>query len=94
MPSKTFDKEQLKLVIWEDSELLELIKDDITDTGRWSVHHEMVFKDVETGKFYLTNYSIGATEQQDERPFEYGPDEIECDEVAQVERTILVYEKI
>lgn len=50
----------------------------IVDTTRWSIVHEIVFEDHE--KFYMTTYSEGATEIQDERPWEYD-DEIECTEV-------------
>ena len=55
-----------------------LIKDDIIDTTRWSIVHEIVFED--KGKFYMTTYSEGATEYQDERPWEY-EDEVKCTEV-------------
>jgi hypothetical protein len=51
---------------------------DITDTSRWSIHHKIVFE--HEGKFYQTHYSEGATEQQDERPWEY-EEEIDCVEV-------------
>ena len=54
------------------------IKDDIVDTSRWSVHHEIIFS--YDGKFYRTYYYEGATEMQDERPWEYET-EIECIEV-------------
>ena len=54
------------------------IVDKIIDTTRWSVVHEIVFED--NGKFYQTTYSEGATEMQDERPWEYD-DEITCTEV-------------
>lgn len=54
------------------------IVDEIVDTGRWSIYHRIVFSD--NGKFYETSYSEGATECQDERPWEY-EDEIECTEV-------------
>lgn len=40
--------------------------------------HEIVFKD--NGKFYSTTYSVGATEMQDESPWEYER-EVECIEV-------------
>lgn len=50
----------------------------IVDTTRWSIIHEIVFED--NGKFYMTTYSEGSTEIQDERPWEYD-DEIECTEV-------------
>ena len=54
------------------------ILDKIIDTTRWSIIHEIVFED--NGKFYQTTYSEGATESQDERPWEY-KDEVECYEV-------------
>lgn len=55
------------------------LEDIITDTTRWSILHTIVFEF--DGKFYRANYSVGATECQDERPWEY-EDEIECIEVA------------
>jgi len=54
------------------------IVENIIDTTRWSIIHEIVFAD--KGKFYRTTYSEGATECQDERPWEY-EDEVECEEV-------------
>jgi hypothetical protein len=54
------------------------IKNDIVDTGRWSIHHEIIF--AYDGKFYRTWYSEGATEMQDESPWEYDT-EVECTEV-------------
>ena len=54
------------------------ILNEITDTSRWSVYHRIVFG--YEGKFYETHYSEGATEMQDESPWEY-EDEVECDEV-------------
>ncbi|MCC0645357.1 hypothetical protein KGF41_13910 [Clostridioides sp. ZZV14-6150] len=51
----------------------------VIDTSRWSISHEMIFE--YKGKFYRTYYSEGATEMQDESPFEYEDDIIECEEV-------------
>lgn len=50
----------------------------IINTTRWSIIHEIVFED--NGKFYMTTYSEGSTECQDESPWEYD-DEIKCTEV-------------
>lgn len=74
---KVFNKEYLtkKLGLPYDCKLIE---DDIIDTTRWSIVHEIVFED--KGKFYMTTYSEGATEYQDERPWEY-EDEVKCTEV-------------
>lgn len=70
--SKDYLKDELDLP-YENT-----IVNNIIDTGRWSIYHEIVFAD--KGKFYMTTYSEGATECQDERPWEY-EDEIECTEV-------------
>lgn len=46
----------------------EAIVDDIVDTSRWSEEHYIVFE--HEGKFYQTRYSCGATEMQDESPWD------------------------
>ena len=71
-------KELLINILWEDHDLedTEVIQDTIVDTSRWSENHELVFK--YQGNTYITHYSCGATENQDESPFEYAPDEVEC----------------
>lgn len=70
----------------------ETVLDEITSHSRWSVHHRRVFK--ADGLFYETSYSVGATESQDESPYEYEPEEIECAEVVPVSRTVTVYERV
>lgn len=66
-----------------------LIEDNIIENDRWSILHEIIFK--YNDKFYKTCYSIGATEMQDEKPWEYD-NEIECTEVRQVEKLVKVWE--
>ena len=66
--------------------------DEIVDTSRWSVQHNCVFKDND-GKFYETFYSIGATECQDERPWEY-EDDVTCYEVEQREVKITKWVRV
>lgn len=56
-----------------------IMLDEITDTSRWSIHHRIVFKYTDD-KFYQAFYSVGATEQQDEQPWQYN-EEIELTEV-------------
>ena len=69
-----------------------IIYDNIVDNTRWSICHELVFE--YDNKFYMTGYRVGATECQDESPYEYDDAEIECQEVKPVEKTITVYEPI
>ena len=63
------------------------IEDSVIDTSRWSVYHEIVFE--YEGKFYRAFYSVGATEMQDERPWEYD-DTVIC---TQVEKKLVQVEK-
>jgi len=68
----------------------ETVVEEIVDHSRWSIHHRRVFK--HDGKFYETYYSHGATEYQDESPYEYEGDMIECKEVFPVQKMVTVYE--
>ena len=43
----------------------------MVDQSRWSIVSEAVFEHTPTKKFYSMFWSMGATEQQDELPFEY-----------------------
>ena len=65
------------------------VYDKIIGHRRWSVDHERVFE--HDGRFYRTGYSEAATEGQDERPYDYQPDEIECEEVFPRQVTSTVY---
>lgn len=95
MAKEKFSTHDLQLMAYEDHDrgVYEVIKDEITSHSRWSVGHVMIFKVLATGKYYSTYYSVGATEYQDEGPYEYGEDE-ECDEVVPVQKTVTVYEPV
>lgn len=67
----------------------EIIYDDVTDNSRWSVYHECVFK--LNDKYYRTYYSVGATEMQDESPYECDGEWIEVTEVVPKEVTVIQY---
>ena len=78
--NKTFTKKYLT----EDLDLpYNALEDNIIDNSRWSIQHEIIFQ-VNDGKFYKTYYSVGATECQDESPWEY-EDNITCYEVKKQE---------
>jgi len=64
-------KEQAQNIIWEDEEDWELVYDNIEDTSRWSEFHEIVCLHKPTGKYYMSSYSQGLTECQDESPWDY-----------------------
>ncbi len=84
MPSIMVKKSNLQsLVGYEEVEDLEVVHDEIWDHRRWVVVHRLIFK--KNNKLYETTYNIGATESQDESPFEYEPDEISCQEVREIQ---------
>ena len=67
------------------------VEDKITGKSRWSIVHRAIIKLDE--KFYKVVYQVGATEQQDEGPFEYQKT-VECTEVRQVEKLVKVWEPV
>lgn len=68
-----------KKILLEDLDLpWSAIENTVVDNSRWSIQHEIIFE--YQGKFYCTYYSVGATEQQDESPWEY-EDNVGCTEV-------------
>lgn len=87
-----FQKEFLQEALWGDYGGVETISDEITDNGRWSIHHYWVFK--YQGRYFGTSYSVGATEYQDERAFEYDGDAnglVDVDEVEPYEKIVIDY---
>lgn len=90
-----FPKEFLQGLVYEEEakfngKIATIIDDKICNNSRWSIQHEAHFE--YDGKFYATYYNVGATEMQDEAPYEDDNSEIECDEVRQVEKLVKVWE--
>ena len=86
--NKTFDKTYLteKLVLPYSKYV---VSDTITDTGRWNIEHELIFMDPADNKYYRTSYREGATELQDEHPWEYD----ETVEAVEVEKKLVIKEE-
>ncbi len=65
---------------------------EIDGNGRWSIYKTAVFLHEPSKKHYSMSWSVGATESQDERAFEYT--EPEPIEVHQVEKTVTIWEPV
>ena len=65
--------EEARRVVWGEHEDWIPLNDtkQIIDHGRWSVHYKQVFKHISTNKYYMIEWSVGATEIQDLKPFQY-----------------------
>lgn len=70
---------------------IKILSDKQTGNSRWSIHHELTVKIQD--KVYQTTYSTGATEYQDERPWQ-DEKEVTFIEVRPVEKMITVWEKV
>lgn len=82
---KNENRERLKLtaaqgreIIWGDYPDFKVIQDKIVDNRRWSIDHHIVVQRISDGKYFADCYSRGATESQEESPYEYSePDFVE-----------------
>jgi hypothetical protein len=77
-------------LISDDLDGFKVVSDEIEDTHRWSISHRVVVQRLSDGKYFSDYYSVGATESQDESPFEYEPPNFI--EVFPVEKTVIVFE--
>jgi len=91
-----FDTKVLADIVYDDCpDGFEKIEDTLEEITRWAVAHSMVFKF--DGKFYMSSYRVGATEYQDESPYEYdgdGDGMVDCTEVVQVEVLTKVWKAV
>ena len=67
-----------------------IIENKLVNYSRWSKKFRLVFR--YDNKFYEKFYTTGATEYQEEYPFENDPFEIECKEVFPKEKLVIYYE--
>ena len=79
--------EEARRVVWGDHEDWGYAIRELTDgNNRWSIFKSGIFEHKPTGKFYEFAWSVGATEMQDEQPFEFEKEVIPV-EVHEVEVT-------
>jgi hypothetical protein len=69
--SIAFSRDEAIDVIYGENAQFKVIKDIITDQGRWSTYHSVIIQDKITGFFYKSYYSRGSTESQDVSAYEY-----------------------
>ena len=89
-----FKKQDLQDMVYDGDGPLRKVTSKITSTSRWSINHEVIFKDTATGKHYKSFFSVGATEMQDESPYEYANEEEECFEVELKKAITEVWEEV
>lgn len=77
-------------VVDADGNSYVVLDERIFDHTRWSVVYELLFTNENSDRMYITTYSVGATESQDEGPWEYYDDEdmIEVQEAHYVQEPV------
>ena len=89
-----FKKEALQELAWGGNyDSLVHVAAIYKSSNRWSSLHKLIFKDVDTDTYYMSGFSQGLTESQDESPYQDAADMIECDEAVLNEVTTFVWEK-
>jgi hypothetical protein len=82
--------EQGRDIVYGDDSNFFTIQDKIVGKRRWSIEYEIVVQRKSDGKYFRDGYRRGATESQDERPYEYS--EPNFTEVFPVTKTYIDYE--
>ena len=82
----------MKDLVYDENTEAKIIEKNFIEHSRWSILYEIIFNYQD--KFYESSYCVGATEYQEEDPYEYEGDEIECYEVQPVEKTVMDYERV
>ncbi len=71
--------EQARDILWGDAKGYTIISDTECGSRRWSIDHDLVIRRDSDGLFFRASYSVGATESQEESPWQYGaPDFRQC----------------
>lgn len=85
----TLPAKEARLIVWEEDEDWEKVQntEEITSNSRWSIFRTAIFRHIPSSKFYSFDWSSGATECQDEKPYEYEK-EVKVTEV--VEKEVVV----
>lgn len=69
----------------------EIVYDKLSAQSRWDTEHEIVLKRIGDGKFFISYYTVGSTEQQKTIPYEHDKEAI-FQEVVPTKKTIIAYE--
>ena len=87
-------RKEARNIVQADHQDWVLVPDTMALTGqhRWTIDYVAVFQHVPSGRYYSLRWTEGATEMQDQDPFDYeDPNPVE---VQQVERTVKVWEPV
>ncbi len=85
--------EQGRDIVYEATNDFQEVRRKIIDHTDWSIVYSLVVQRKSDGKYFETQYSVGATEHQDEAPYNYASEAL-FEEVKPIEQTTIVYKWI
>lgn len=85
----TFTGDEANEIISGGHKDFNTIESEITGTSRWTIFKDIIVQRTSDGKFFESSYSFGATEMQDQSPYEY--DEPVFGEVIPKEVVVIKY---
>lgn len=66
-----FTRDEARDIVRDDHEDFEVIEKELYDKSRWALHYDVIVKRISDDTLWNSYYSVGATEQQDQVPYEY-----------------------
>ena len=83
-----FEAQELRNMVWDESDVLTKVEDNIVGTSRWNTENRVVF--MYDNRYFCSLYR-GAVGDGESDLWEY-QDSVECEEVFKQEKTVVVYE--
>lgn len=86
---------EARSIVYGDNLDWDLVKGtrNIYEVSRWSILYNAIFYNKTVEKYYSFDWSVVATEQQEESPYEYDR-EVKVKEVHEIEKLVKVWEVI
>lgn len=75
----------------QEDERFKKIETEHVGSRRWSQDYSTVIEDKQKGLFFCTSYSVGSTENQDERPYEFEENDIVVERVYPHKVEVIVF---
>jgi hypothetical protein len=85
-----FSAQKARDIIFDDDEEFVVVETEQIGNSRWSLHYRAIVHRALDDKYFAVTYSKGATEQQEQRPFDDEPPVFT--QVFPTIKTITVYE--
>ena len=85
-----FPRKRALSILYRGDDAYKIVRNTLEDSTRWSLCYDLVIQNTADSRFWNAGYRQGATESQDEGPWE-GDTEVTFTEVFPVEKVVIEY---